>query len=146
LLIFPTGTVDPDPAVSSEGARQALDRWSTSLELLIRRVPETQVVVAIVSGVLSPGWYKSPITWLRKEPYNKQKVAEIFQVMQQLFFPNSLKLTPCLAFSQPFQSKHLLESAADGGLLPVLAAEATRLLQILNEKIPIEKAHEVAQT
>ncbi len=146
LLIFPTGTVDPDPAVSSEGAWQALSRWSPSLELLIRKVPEMQVVVAIVSGVLSPGWYRSPITWLRKEPHNKQKVAEIFQVMQQLFFPGSLKISPRLTFSQPFQAGQLHESSANGDVLPVLTAEARGLLQILDGESLNGQAHEVAQT
>ncbi len=146
LLIFPTGTVDPDPAVSPTGARSALGRWSSSLELLTRRVPETQIVVAIVSGVLSPGWYRSPITWLRKEPHNKQKVAEIFQVMQQLFFPGSLKLYPRMAFSQPFQAGQLREISANGNLLPVLTAEANSLLQILDGNSLDGRAHEVAQT
>lgn len=144
LLIFPTGTVDPDPAVSAEGARQALSRWSPSLELLLRKVPEIQVVVSIVSGVLSPGWYKSPITRLRKEPHNKQKVAEIFQVVQQLFLPGSLKLYPRLAFSLPFQTGQLRESTANGGVLPVIKAEAYRLLQILDGESLNGHAHEVA--
>ena len=128
LLIFPTGTVDPDPAVSPEGARRVLDDWSPSLELFLRRAPETRVVVAMVGGVLSERWFNSPVTWLRKEPHNKQKVAEIFQVMQQLFFPNTLKLRPRLAFSRPLALEELRGEDGRGEVVPALVAEAEKML------------------
>lgn len=124
LLIFPTGTVDPDPAVYPEGARQALKNWSLSLDLFVRRVPETKIVVTIVSGVLSKCWYKSPITWLRQEPHNKQKVAEIFQVMQQLYFPNTIKLRPCLSFSRPLTVDLLCKGESQDDIVPALITEA----------------------
>ena len=127
LMVFPSGRVDPDPGVSPEGAREALSLWSPSIELFLRKAPETQVVVAMVSGVLSPGWYHSPVTWLRREPHNKQKVAEIFQVMQQLLFPNSLKLKPKIAFSRPVTVEELKASDSNG-ILPALTAEASSLI------------------
>jgi len=126
LMVFPSGRVDPDPAVSPEGALEALSLWSPSIELFLRKAPETKVVVSIVSGVLSPGWYHSPVTWLRKEPHNKQKVAEIFQVMQQLLFPNSLKLRPTISFSRPLTVDELKARDPDG-ILPALTTEARSL-------------------
>jgi hypothetical protein len=130
LLIFPTGTVDPDPAVNPEGARQALDNWSPSLDLLVRHVPETKIVVTIVSGVLSTRWYHSPVTWLRQEPHNKQKVAEIFQVMQQLYFPDTLKLQPCLSFSQPLTMELIRGGDGQNEIVPVLINEASGQLKL----------------
>jgi hypothetical protein len=129
LLIFPTGTVDPDPAVYPEGARQSLKNWSPSLDLFVRRVPETKIVVAIVSGVLSKRWYKSPVTWLRQEPHNKQKVAEIFQVMQQLYFPNTIKLRPCLSFSRPLTVDLLRGGESQDDIVPTLITEAQTQLE-----------------
>lgn len=131
LLIFPTGTVDPDPAINPEGARQALEKWSPSLDLFIRRVPETKIFVTIVRGVLSKRWYKSPVTWLRREPHNKQKVAEIFQVMQQLYFPNSLKLRPGLSFSRPLTVDILRGKDGQGEIVPFLVTEAQSQLEFL---------------
>ena len=52
VLLFPSGNVEPDPAVSP-GAEQSLSGWSPSIELFLRRVPETISVVAIASGILS---------------------------------------------------------------------------------------------
>jgi len=66
--------------------------------------------------------------------------------MQQLFFPGSLKISPRLAFSQPFQAGQLYESSANGDVLPVLMAEARGLLQILDGESLNGQAHEVAQT
>lgn len=130
LLIFPTGTVDPDPAINPDGSRQALNNWSPSLDLLVRLVPETKIVVTIVSGVLSKGWYNSPVTWLRHEPHNKQKVAEVFQVMQQLYFPNSLKLQPRLSFSRPLDGGLIRERDGLNEIAPALINEACRQLSL----------------
>jgi Acyltransferase len=100
LLVFPRGEVEPDPAVSP-GALIELERWSHSLELFIRQVPQTRVVVAIVSGVLSPHWFRLPIIRIWKKPEQRQKIAETLQVVQQLLWEDSLKLTPSVHFSAP---------------------------------------------
>ena len=100
-MVFPSGLVDPDPAISV-GAVEALQQWRPSLELFIRKVPECRIVLTIVSGVLSRRWLKSPVTRLRKEPHNRQKVAEIFQVFEQLLFPGRLLLNPNISFSRSY--------------------------------------------
>ncbi len=100
LLVFPRGEVEPDPAVSP-GAENEIEHWSHSLELFVRQAPQTKVVVAIVSGVLSPHWFKLPIVRVWKKPEQRQKIAEIFQVVQQLLWEGSLKFTPRVTFSPP---------------------------------------------
>jgi hypothetical protein len=67
----------------------------------VRQAPQTKVVVAIVSGVLSPHWFKLPIVRMWKKPEQRQKIAEIFQVVQQLLWEDSLKFTPKVSFSPP---------------------------------------------
>ena len=52
LLIFPSGKVDPDPNYFLSEARLSLDRWSDSLELLLRAA--ARLVVAINSGFCGP--------------------------------------------------------------------------------------------
>jgi len=100
LLVYPSGLVDPDPCIH-RGASEALQLWSRSLELFLRRVPETQVLVTIVRGVLSPGWARSPITWLRREGWKRRKLAEFFQVMEQMMFPGRTILQPRIDFASP---------------------------------------------
>jgi hypothetical protein len=101
LLTFPSGRLDPDPAIRPLEARNELADWSPSIALMLRKVPECQMAATMVSGVLSEGWFRSPVTWYRKESHYKQKVAELFQVMGQLFFPNWSKLSPRVAFGRP---------------------------------------------
>ncbi len=99
MIIFPTGRVDPDPAFLP-GALEELDRWSSSLEILLRKVPETCLVVAVTSGVLSPKILNHPITHIPREPWQQRKLAEFIQVMLQFAFGIKFRLSPCISFSQ----------------------------------------------
>ncbi len=83
LLIFPSGQVDPDPAVLP-GADLALERWSPSVGLILRAIPETQVLIGIVSGVLSPSNLRNPLARLRGELRQRQLVAEFLQIVRQM--------------------------------------------------------------
>lgn len=131
LFIFPGGIVDPDPAFMS-GAAAALQRWSPSLELFLRRAPETQVIPIVISGVLSQAWLRSPVTRLRQEAKDRQKVAEAFQVAQQLLFPASLRTSPLITFAPPLQAADLLRK--DAAVSPLQAiVEHQRTLLLLHQ-------------
>ena len=99
MIIFPTGRVDPDPSFLP-GALEELDRWSSSLEILLRKVPETCLVVAITSGVLSPKIINHPITHIPHEPWQQRKLAEFIQVMLQFILGIKFSLVPCISFSR----------------------------------------------
>lgn len=98
LLLFPRGDVEIDPDLSPE-ALHGIDRWSASLELFLRRATGTRLVVAIVGGVLSPRWFNHPILRLWKKTEQRQKLAEIIQVAEQLVFSRNTPLTPWVSFS-----------------------------------------------
>lgn len=127
LFIFPGGILDPDPAFMP-GAAEALERWSPSVELLLRRAPQTNVVVSMVGGVLSPGWYHSPVTRLRQERKDRQKVAEVFQTAQQLLFPGTLDLRPSVHFAPPIAAQALDLDGGSGRPLAALRSVARTLL------------------
>ncbi|MEZ4769314.1 MAG: hypothetical protein R2844_12910 [Caldilineales bacterium] len=127
LFIFPGGILDPDPAFMP-GAVEALDRWSPSVEVLLRRAPQANVVVGTVGGVLSQGWYRSPVTRLRQERKDRQKVAEVFQTAQQLLFPGSLDLRPTVRFAPPVAARSLDLDGPAGQPLAALRAVARTLL------------------
>ncbi len=135
LFLFPGGVVDPDPAFMS-GAAASLERWSPSLELFLRRVPETQVVVCIVSGVLSPGWLASPVTRLREERKDQQKIAEACQTAQQLLWPHSIRLRPLVTFDRPARAAELSSSTQPGAYLAAIQARARLLLALRNGIMP----------
>lgn len=118
LLVFASAQVDPDPSFLP-GAEEALEKWSSSLSLFLRRVPETQILVSITSGVLSPACFRHPLTRLRKEQRLKQFLAEFIQISQQILFGRRFGLTPTVRFAEPL-------SAADlGGGRDAQAALAT---------------------
>jgi hypothetical protein len=100
LLIFPSGTIDPDPALSPTAAND-LGKWSPSIEVMLRHVPQTRVLLTIVSGVLSARWRWNPFVRLLGDDHKQRSVAEFLQVIQQMILPNSVAVTPRLTFSNP---------------------------------------------
>jgi hypothetical protein len=128
VLIFPRGNVEPDPAISP-GAEDSLLGWSPSIELFLRRVPQTLSVMAIVSGMLSERWYKNPLFGVWKKYEQRQKVAEIFQVATQLFTGKKPRLIARVNFSVPLTVDDLGgESAPEKAILRSLLQQARELL------------------
>ncbi len=128
LLIFPRGNVDPDPAVSP-GASQALGLWSSSVELFLRQAPDTCLVLTVVSGVLSPIAFRNPLARLRKTPSDRQKAAEVFQVVYQMLFPGRLMLDPQVSFGRPIGTSELNAGREEQPLLPAIIANARLALE-----------------
>jgi hypothetical protein len=127
LHVFPSGIVDPDPEFLP-GAYEALENWSPSIELMMKKAPESQLLVAIVSGVLSPRWLNSPITKLQKEVWRQRKLAEFFQVIQQILFPGTLKLSPRISFAKPVSVAALMEEAGEKSVHWLIVERAQALL------------------
>ncbi len=128
LLIYPSGKLDPDPA-HLPGAEQALMRWSPSVELIMRKVPQTRVVVAMVSNVLSPNAWRNPFQRFLKDTQQRLQTAEIFQVLQQMLFSRKFDLVPRVAFSGPYTISQLEEEApGSSALMPVIIQKAQSLL------------------
>jgi len=100
VLIFPSGRIDPDPALSQEASND-LGRWSPSVEVVLRHVPQTRVLLTVVSGVLSARWRYNWFVRMFRDDHKQRSVAEFLQVIQQMLFPNSLSVTPRLTFSDP---------------------------------------------
>jgi hypothetical protein len=80
LLTFPGGRIEPDPAVLP-GAVEALGRWSASVDLFARLVPDFIVVPAVVSGVLSPAALRNPLTLLRRREEDRRWLAATLQIL-----------------------------------------------------------------
>lgn len=131
LLIFPSGRIDPDPLVLP-GAEKALEHWSASVELLLRRLPQTRLLITMVSGVLEPGCMRNPLVRLRRLDWEQRRIAEFIQVIQQLLIPRRFSLIPRLSFGPPLQVSQLYEEARSGSLL---TAVIQRARQVLSEHV-----------
>lgn len=100
ILIFPRGSIEPDPAwMPHPGAE--FDDWSRSLEVFLKHVPHTQVLVTIVSGVISKAAMHHPITWLRKARPDRQRLAFMYQFIRQMIAGREIfGLTPRVTFGE----------------------------------------------
>jgi hypothetical protein len=126
LLIFPTGRIDPDPALSPEASKD-LGKWSPSIEVILRHAPQTRVILTIVSGVLSARWRWNPFVRLMGDDHKQRSVAEFLQVIQQMIYPNSLSVSPRITFSNPLSTDDLVRMG--NGMLDGMIGQARSLMQ-----------------
>jgi hypothetical protein len=101
LLVFARASMDPDPALMPNSEAE-INRWSTSLGMFLRYVPQTRVAISIISGVLSPKYLNHPATFFRQGRVNKQRLSEFFQVMHQLMSPGKMMVSPNLTFGEAY--------------------------------------------
>jgi hypothetical protein len=100
VLIFPSGIVDPDPDLMP-GAEAALSRWSESICITLRSVPETRLVRTIVSGVVDEDLLRHSLIRVRRALHNQQKVAELLHVMRGIFRPDTISNHTRISFADP---------------------------------------------
>jgi putative hemolysin len=127
LLIFPGGNIEPDPAVLP-GMREALERWSSSIEIMIRSVPDTQVIVSMVSGVLEKRSLRHPLVYLKKNLRDRQKVAESLQAIKHLVGLKALPLTPSIKLSRPLLFKEITLLERGSNIMAAIKNTAAQLL------------------
>ncbi len=124
LLIFPGTVIDPDPSFMP-CAQDALLNWSRSLEVFIRAVPDAKVVPAIVSGVIDPRYMRHPLTWLRRSRMDRQRLAMMVQVIEQML-GKKLDLVPRVSFGEALDFPSM---GAPGRAMDVITDSARQLLR-----------------
>jgi hypothetical protein len=128
VLLYGFGHIDPDPAVYAD-ASSFIDKWSPSIDLFLKTVPETKVLITITSHVVSPKWRHSLLYRLRRHPLDRRRLVEFGQVMTQLLFPGSFRQSPCISFSSPLSTNAIQKDVISKRLLPDILARAKILLQ-----------------
>jgi len=83
ILIFARGGIEADPAFMPE-ADAEFDKWSRSLEIFLRKVPQTQILVTMVSGVITKSAMSHPITRFREIRPDRQRLAFMYQMIRQI--------------------------------------------------------------
>jgi len=124
LLIFAHGDVEPDPELSP-GGREGIGDWSRSIEIMLRRVPETWLLVTIASGVLMPKFMRNPIVKIRKTAPRRQKLAEVLQMSRQMICARGIRNNVHVSFAKPVRAQDL---PADE-LMPAVIKIARQLLE-----------------
>jgi len=100
VLLFARGGIDPDPSFMAVAeAEQELAKWSRSLEIFLEKVPQARVVASIVSHVIEPSYMHHPLTWLRRTRPDRQRLAMMMQIIQQML-GKRLDLVPHVSFGE----------------------------------------------
>ena len=128
VLIFPSGTVDPDPAVFPFAPR-SLESWSASLALMLNKAPGTRLLVTMVSGVLAPECWRHPLVRLRHSFWEKQKLAEFIQIIQQLVLWRRFPLIPRVTFGRPVTLPELCLNERVDDIMQAIRSNARRLME-----------------
>ena len=123
VLTCPAGEIEPDPAVLP-GAVESLQRWSQSIGLFARLIPQTRVVPAIVSGVVSPAALRNPLIRLRRARKDRERMAAALQVM----IPAYQGVTVRVAFGPPLAGAELVAGGADAAAITRAVVECARCL------------------
>lgn len=135
LLIFPSGKLEPDPEVLP-GAMDALKEWSRSIELVLKRVPQTQVLVTIVSGVLAQSSLENPIARFFDDIWMRIRAAEFIQIVQQLVIDRKYNLIPKVSFGDPITVDDLLARVDTSGVMLEIVERARILMANHLEEFP----------
>lgn len=129
ILTFPAGEIEPDPACMP-GAVDALDSWSDSIAIFARMIPELSIVTAIVSGVVWPAAMYHPITRLRREQFDRERLGAALQILIQMVFPRYRPVAPRVTFGPAIR---VAEIAARGEQTKLLAAIRNQARQLIRE-------------
>jgi hypothetical protein len=97
IVTFPRGEIEPDPLVHPRTAQESLEKWSPSLNLLAKYVPELTVIPAAVGGVLSVPARESWLARRYRTDANRDWVAATLQFL----LPAYRHTRPVVVYGQP---------------------------------------------
>jgi 1-acyl-sn-glycerol-3-phosphate acyltransferase len=125
VLTFPAGRIEPDPAIAP-GAVESLQTWSESIALFARLAPRTQIVPAIVSGVVSPAAQYHPLTRLRRTLRGRERMAAMLQIM----IPAYQSVTARVAYGPSLLAADLAAADPDpAAITRAVTGHARRLIE-----------------
>ena len=126
ILIFPRGDIEPDPAWMPHPDAE-FHHWSRSLEIFLKQVPGTQVLVTITSGVIAKSAMHSPITWFRKDRPDRQRLAFMVQIIRQMLAGREIfSLTPRVTFGDLISTENTIDHEH---MFQMITASAHRVLE-----------------
>jgi hypothetical protein len=104
VLTFPAGRIEPDPQIYP-GALESLNSWTDSAGVFLRFAPETRILPLLVGNVLWKKMVSNPVTKLKKDREDREKLGAAFQLLAQVIF----NLHPLMVTVQVGESSGLPE-------------------------------------
>lgn len=105
VLTFPAGKIEPDPHVYV-GAIESLQGWTDSAVVFLRFAAETLVLPVLVRGVLWEKAVRHPLTRLKRERLEREKLGAALQLLAQTLF-DLRPVTPSVHFGRPLRAAEL---------------------------------------
>lgn len=99
VLTFPAGEIEPDPDVYN-GALEALNNWTDSAGVFLRFAPETKIVPVLVRCVLWDKAVKHPLTFLRFNHKDRERLGTSLQLLSNVIF-DARPITVRVQFAKP---------------------------------------------
>lgn len=131
VLTFPAGKIEPDPSCMP-GAAASLADWSDSLAVFTRLVPETSIVVSIVSGVIWKAAVYHPLTRLRKDKESRERLGAALQVLVHTSLPFYRPVTTRVDYSAPIAPRDQPKDAQ--ALMQLVRERALHLMQSIPQQ------------
>ena len=132
LLIFPSGRLDPDPSIYPD-AGEGLKRWSRSIDVFLKKVPEAQLILTIASGVLSREFINHPFIKLFRNDHEQRRMMEFMQVIRQMAIGKPVELHPKVTFSKRLNQSDFEKNAVSNSETAILE----KATQLLNQHIKL---------
>ncbi len=128
VIVFPAGQMEPDPGVTP-GAVEFLERWSVSTRVYLHKVPETRLVPAVLTGIVSPRAVQSLFVRGRTPPKARQRTAAFLQLLVQLLARDRWPIHIRLAFGAPVGARELSPELDPQALTAGVRAQTAGLLE-----------------
>lgn len=105
VLTFPAGEIEPDPNIYP-GAVDALQKWTDSVGVFIRMVPETLILPVLVRNVIWDKTANLPLIKVKKTREEREKVAAALQLLAMIVL-NIKPVVVTVQIGKPIDSKKL---------------------------------------
>ncbi|MGF1507262.1 MAG: lysophospholipid acyltransferase family protein [Anaerolineae bacterium] len=92
VITFPGGRIDHDP-YAVPGAIAALDRWSESIAVFVKRQPDLVILPVLIGGVLSRGALEHPLVQLYRSRATRQWTAATLQLVLPAYRYANIEVT-----------------------------------------------------
>ncbi len=110
-LTFPAGEIEPDPDVY-DGALESLDKWTDSAAVFVRFAPDVKIVPVLVSGVIWERSARHPLTRLKRNRVEREKLAAALQLLT-IVICNIRPTTVHVHFAKPITLKEAGSAQAE---------------------------------
>ncbi len=144
VFINPAGHIEPDPSCMP-GAVESLATWSDSLALFVRRVATVRVVPIIVSGVILPATLRHPLTRIRRNAKDRERVAATLQLLLHTLRPTYRPLRVRVALGRALSASELIASAQGetqtSAIMQRITTEARRLIEHVTQSSTLDAAN-----